>query len=120
MWFVAGVVPTALSLVPRGLSSVKVFPPFDSPRTLPVTSVIFSEESGSSYGYIIVVTFETECRECDQIIIGRNFAYRRALEVIQNEEYVDFIDIDILRKKKRSRSEKHQKICPIVGKQQKV
>ena len=110
LWFVTGVTPTARSLVPRGLSSVKVFPPFDPPaRTFRATGVIFSEASGSNYGFIVVVTFETECRECDQIITGRNFAYRRALEVIQNEEYVNFMDFDDEIRKKRDLEVKNTK-----------
>lgn len=35
---------TALSLVPAGLVSVAVFPPYISPRTYPAISVIFSED----------------------------------------------------------------------------
>ena len=33
----------AVSLVPFGLTPVAVFPPFDTPRTLPAIAVIFSE-----------------------------------------------------------------------------
>ena len=58
---------------------------------------------------------QTECRECDQIIIGRNFAYRRALEVIQNEEYVDFIDTDILRKKRDLEVKNTKKYAQLLG-----
>ena len=102
--------------MPRGLSSVNVFPPFDPPaRTFLATGVIFSEASGSNYGFIVVVTFETECRECDQIITGRNFAYRRALEIIQDEEYVDFIDIDILRKKRDLEVKNTKEYAQLLG-----
>ena len=35
---------TALSLVPLGLIPIAVFPPYNTPRTIPATSVIFSED----------------------------------------------------------------------------
>ena len=35
---------TALSLVPLGLTPIAVFPPYDTPRTIPAVSVIFSED----------------------------------------------------------------------------
>ena len=34
----------AVALVPAGLTAVAVFPPFETPRTLPAIAVIFSEE----------------------------------------------------------------------------
>ena len=47
----AGVVPasaqtlsTALALVPLGLTAVAVFPPYNTPRTIPAVSVIFAED----------------------------------------------------------------------------
>ena len=40
---------------------------------------------------------------CDQTITGRNLLYERALEIIQNEEYLEAADLDIIRKRvKRS------------------
>lgn len=35
---------TALSLVPPGLTAIAVFPPYNTPRTIPAVSVIFSED----------------------------------------------------------------------------
>ena len=35
---------TALSLVPLGLTPIAVFPPYNTPRTIPAISVIFSED----------------------------------------------------------------------------
>ena len=35
---------TALSLVPPGLTAIAVFPPYNTPRTIPAISVIFSED----------------------------------------------------------------------------
>merc|ERR1711971_1526352 len=34
----------ALTLVPPGLTPIAVFPPYNTPRTIPAVSVIFSEE----------------------------------------------------------------------------
>ena len=39
------VAASAVALVPAGLTAVAVFPPFETPRTLPAIAVIFSEES---------------------------------------------------------------------------
>ena len=36
----------------------------------------------------------SQCRTCDQQITGRNLEYNRALEIIQNEEYLDDSDFD--------------------------
>ena len=41
------------------------------------------------------------CRVCDQLITGRNLAYSRALEIIQDEEYLDDSDFDEIRYKRR-------------------
>ncbi len=35
---------------------------------------------------------------CDQTITGRNLGYNRALEIIQNEEYLSAADLDIIRR----------------------
>ena len=35
---------------------------------------------------------------CTQIITGRNLKYRRALKVIQNEEYLMVTDLDIIQR----------------------
>ena len=36
-------------------------------------------------------------RQCNQIITGRRLSYARALEIIQEEEYLDEADFDIIR-----------------------
>ena len=41
---------------------------------------------------------------CDQIITGRNFAYDRALEIVQDEEYLDDSDFDEIRLRHQKRS----------------
>ena len=44
-----------------------------------------------------------QCRRCDQIISGRNLAYSRALEIIQEEEYLDEEEFDQIRYKRNLR-----------------
>ena len=39
----------ALTLVPLGLTPVAVFPPYNTPRTTPAVSVIFSEDPNIRY-----------------------------------------------------------------------
>ena len=55
------------------------------------------------------------CRRCDQIISGRNLAYSRALEIIQEEEYLDEEEFDEIRYKRNLRvknefRKKHAKV----------
>merc|ERR1712226_824934 len=42
-----------------------------------------------------------ECyiRQCDQIITGRNLLYSRALEIVQNEDYLSEADLDLIRRR---------------------
>ena len=40
---------TALTLVPPGLNPIAVFPPYNTPRTIPAVSVIFSEDPNIRY-----------------------------------------------------------------------
>ena len=42
-------VANALTLVPRNLSAVAIFPPFETARTLPTVGVIFSEPGSVNY-----------------------------------------------------------------------
>ena len=46
-------------------------------------------------------TPNAECyiRQCDQIITGRNLLYSRALEIVQNEEYLSEADLDLIRRR---------------------
>ena len=46
----------------------------------------------------IVQTMTCYRQTCTQIITGRNLKYRRALKVIQNEEYLMVTDLEIIRR----------------------
>ena len=52
----------------------------------------------------IIYLASAQCRKCDQTITGRNFMYSRALDIIQNEEYLDQSDFDEIRYKQKLRS----------------
>ena len=41
------------------------------------------------------------CQICSQEITGRNFEYRTALQIIQDEDYLDEADFDDIRIKRR-------------------
>ena len=57
-----------------------------------------------SVGLILAKVFllaeSQQCRRCDQIISGRNLAYSRALEIIQEEDYLDEEEFDEIRYKR--------------------
>ena len=38
-------------------------------------------------------------RTCDQYITGRDLTYERALEIVQNEEYLVAVDADLIRRR---------------------
>ena len=43
-------------------------------------------------------------QQCNQVITGRNLAYGRALEIVQNEEiYLEVADLDIIKRKRVKR-----------------
>ena len=44
-------------------------------------------------------------QSCNQIISGRNLRYNRALQIVQNEEYLDVADLSILRRSKRQNND---------------
>ena len=44
------------------------------------------------------------CQTCDQTITGRNFNYARALEIIQEEEYLEESDFDDIRHRYKRRT----------------
>ena len=48
----------------------------------------------------IIYLTSAQCQKCDQTITGRNFMYSRALDIIQNEEYLDQSDFDEIRLKR--------------------
>ena len=52
----------------------------------------------------IIYLMSAQCRKCDQTITGRNFMYSRALDIIQNEEYLDLSDFDEIRYKRKLKS----------------
>ena len=52
----------------------------------------------------IIYLISAQCRKCDQTITGRNFMYSRALDIIQNEEYLDLSDFDEIRYKQKLKS----------------
>ena len=52
----------------------------------------------------IIYLTSAQCRKCDQTITGRNFMYSRALDIIQNEEYLDQSDFDEIRYKRKLKS----------------
>ena len=51
----------------------------------------------------LIFQVASQCRQCDQQISGRNLEYDRALEIIQNEEYLDASDFDEIRIKRKYR-----------------
>ena len=57
-----------------------------------------------SVGLILAKVFllaeSQQCRRCDQIISGRNLPYSRALEIIQEEDYLDQEEFDEIRYKR--------------------
>ena len=52
----------------------------------------------------IIHLTSAQCRKCDQTITGRNFKYSRALDIIQNEEYLDLSDFNEIRYKQKLKS----------------
>jgi hypothetical protein len=48
----------------------------------------------SLFIYEMMLLVTSQCQTCDQLITGRNLEYNRALEIIQNEEYLDGSDFD--------------------------
>ena len=60
---------------------------------------------------VFLLARSQQCRRCDQIISGRNLAYSRALEIIQEEEYLqkffEFQAATVEERKKRDLTEKN-------------
>ena len=56
------------------------------------------------------------CRRCDQIISGRNLAYSRALEIIQEEDYLDEEDFNEIRYKRHLKVKNPYKFGKKYGK----
>ena len=46
---------------------------------------------------IICIVKSQLCQSCDQQVTGRNFNYGAALDIIQNEGYLDEADVDDIR-----------------------
>ena len=51
-----------------------------------------------SYGEVNEAEPTCLLRTCDQYITGRDLTYERALEIVQNEEYLVAVDADLIRK----------------------
>jgi len=45
--------------------------------------------------------FQCHIRACDQLVVGRDLSYARALEIVQNEQYLEAADLDLVRIKRR-------------------
>ena len=58
---------------------------------------------GLIFANMLYLAESQQCRRCDQIISGRNLAYSRALEIIQEEEYLDEEEFDQIRYKRNLR-----------------
>ena len=58
---------------------------------------------GLIFANMLYLAESQQCRRCDQIISGRNLAYSRALEIIQEEEYLDEEEFDEIRYKRNLR-----------------
>ena len=70
---------------------------------------------GLIFANMLYLAESQQCRRCDQIISGRNLAYSRALEIIQEEEYLDEEEFDEIRYKRNLRvknefRKKHAKV----------
>ena len=55
---------------------------------------------GLIFANMLYLAESQQCRRCDQIISGRNLAYSRALEIIQEEDYLDEEEFDEIRYKR--------------------
>ena len=54
-------------------------------------------------------------RQCDQIISGRNLLYSRALEIVQNEEYLTEADLDLIRRRYKRQSTDQMPSIPVIS-----
>ena len=57
----------------------------------------------STFAPLQVESRQQSCyvRSCDQSISGRNLEYNRALQIVQNEEYLSAADLSVIRRRKR-------------------
>ena len=53
-------------------------------------------------------------RTCDQVIIGRQLSYARALQIIQNEEYLEAAALDLIKRKGDRHRAKRQAYVPEI------
>ena len=51
---------TAQTLVPPGLTPIAAFPPYNTPRTIPAVSVIFSEDPNIRFVLLILCSRESK------------------------------------------------------------
>ena len=57
------------------------------------------------------------CQTCDQVITGRNYNYAEALQIIQDEEYLEDADFDEIRQyryKRHTKSFMNHKVLGII------
>ena len=68
----------------------------------PVIPQPVNQDPGVATGGDTSTTDQSSCyvQTCDQTISGRQMLYERALEVVQEEEYLDAADLDIIRRHK--------------------
>ena len=65
---------------------------------------------------VFLLARSQQCRRCDQIISGRNLAYSRALEIIQEEDYLDEDEFDEIRYKRHLKVKNPYKFQKKYGK----
>ena len=75
---------------------------------------IFS--AGLILAKVFLLAESQQCRRCDQIISGRNLAYSRALEIIQDEDYLDEEEFDDIRYKRHLKVKNPYKFGKKYGK----
>ncbi len=88
--------------------STTLSPTSPNPTTTPVTPILDLDHAAGpelSFGYESTDIFQerqdnNDCyvQTCDQTITGRQLAYNRALDIVQNEEYLEVADTDIIRR----------------------
>ena len=71
--------------------------PAPPPNTPPVVPPVGGDPGAAANNN----NLQCHVRTCDQTITGRNLPYRRALEIVQNEEYLDEADLDLIRRRRR-------------------
>ena len=78
-----------------GVNSAPLQPRLDEAAT----NIINNYQSKPTYG--VAEQAEPTCliRTCDQYVTGRDLTYTRALEIVQNEEYLVAVDANLIRRR---------------------